>query len=139
MIKKFIKDNRGQVLYAVIVTVMFVGLISMTTMGLTLRNYNAAVQKQQHVSDYYAADAVAELIRVGKIIVVDSTVINAATYDSVANPDEAPLNSIFVTSGVDDIYIITCGTVTIKATIDVDNQQFKSWEVSYHAAQKGQN
>ena len=134
MIKKFIKDNRGQVLYAVIVTVMFVGLISMTTMGLTLRNYNAAVQKQQHVSDYYAADAVAELIRVGKIIVEDSAVINAATYDPVANPDGAPLNSIFVTRG-DDVYVITCGTVTIKATIDVVNQQFKSWEVSYHAAQ----
>jgi hypothetical protein len=135
VIKKFIKDNRGQVLYAVIVTVMFVGLISMTTMGLTLRNYNAAVQKQQHVSDYYAADAVAELIRVGKINAAGSTVINAATYDSVANPDGAPLNSIFVTREADGIYIITCGTVTIKATIDVANQQFKSWEVSYHAAQ----
>ena len=60
MLKKFIKDNRGQVLYAVLVTVMFVGMISMLTMGLTLRNYNVALQKQQRVADYYAADAVAE-------------------------------------------------------------------------------
>ena len=61
MLKKFIKDNRGQVLYAVLVTVMFVGMISMLTMGLTLRNYNVALQKQQRVADYYAADAAAEM------------------------------------------------------------------------------
>ena len=38
MTKRFFKDNRGQVLYAVIVAVMFIGLLSMTAMGLTLKN-----------------------------------------------------------------------------------------------------
>ena len=138
MIKRFIKDNRGQVLYAVIVTVMFMGLISMTTMGLTLRNYNAAVQKQQHVTDYYAVDAVAELIRVGKITAETDIVIDAATFDYITDPAEVSPGSIFVKKSTDNVYTITCGTVTIEATIDVDNQQFNSWEVSYHAAQTEQ-
>jgi hypothetical protein len=124
VIKKFIKDNRGQVLYAVIVTVMFVGLISMTTMGLTLRNYNAAVQKQQHVSDYYAADAVAELIRIGSV---------SENQDQEFDVEFENITVHVVYAN--ETYTITCGTVTIKATIDVANQQFKSWEVSYHAAQ----
>ena len=142
MTKKFIKDNRGQVLYAVIVTVMFMGLISMTTMGLTLRNYNAAVQKQQHVTDYYAADAVAELIRVDVIKIpiaaATDTVINAATFEDITNEAEAPPGSIFVKKNTDDVYTITCGTVTIEAKIDVGSHQFNSWEVSYHAAKTEQ-
>ena len=124
MIKKFIKDNRGQVLYAVIVTVMFVGLISMTTMGLTLRNYNAAVQKQQHVSDYYAADAAAEMLRISNPSNIE--------IDDIENSWGVKIAS----NGVDqDIayYIITDDTVTL--TIGIKEKQFTSWEVSYHAAQ----
>ena len=124
MIKKFIKDNRGQVLYAVIVTVMFMGLISMTTMGLTLRNYNAAVQKQQHVSDYYAADAVAELIRIGSV---------SENQDQEFDVEFENITVHVVYAN--ETYTITCGTVTIESKIDVDSQQFNSWEVSYHAAQ----
>ena len=82
MLKKFIKDNRGQVLYAVLVTVMFVGMISMLTMGLTLRNYNVALQKQQRVADYYAADAVAEQIRIGAIQLQEDASGQGAGRDS---------------------------------------------------------
>ncbi len=119
MTKKFIKDNRGQVLYAVIVTIMFMGVLSMITMGLTLNNYNAALNKQQHVSDYYTADAVAELLRIG-----------AEQID--------PENSISEIKGArvhyaNEIYTITYGTVTIVTKINADNQ-FERWEVSYHEA-----
>lgn len=118
MTKRFIKDNRGQVLYAVIVTVMFMGVISMIAMGLTLSNYHAALGKQQHVTDYYAADAVAELIRIG-----EKTVENNKT-------DE--INGVLATNE-DGMYTLKCGTVTIITKIE--NKQFKSWEVSYHAAE----
>jgi hypothetical protein len=128
VIKKFIKDNRGQVLYAVIVTVMFVGLISMTTMGLTLRNYNAAVQKQQHVSDYYAAGAVAELIRIGSV---------SENQDQEFDVEFENITVHVVYAN--ETYTITCGTVTIESKIDVDSQQFNSWEVSYHAAKPEQD
>ena len=120
MIKRFIKDNRGQVLYAVIVAIMFIGLLSMTAMGLTLKNYQASLQKQQRVSDYYAADAVAELIRIGKI--------------SVDSEENREISEYGVTvTNKDGIYIIEAGTATIKTTID--QQKFVSWEVSYHAVQ----
>lgn len=69
MTKKFIKDNRGQVLYAVIVTVMFMGVLSMIAMGMTLKNYQSAVKKQENLRNYYAADAVVERIRVGEIVI----------------------------------------------------------------------
>lgn len=114
MIKRFIKDNRGQVLYAVLVTVMFIGMLSMITMGLTLKNYNASLNKQQHVSDYYAADAVAELIRIGE-------------YEANKND----WNEVVKIDG--DVYEITCGTVTITTTIE--SGKFTSWEVSYHAVE----
>lgn len=118
--KRFIKDNRGQVLYAVIVAIMFIGLLSMTAMGLTLKNYQASLQKQQRVSDYYAADAVAELIRIGKI--------------SVDSEENREISEYGVTvTNKDGIYIIEAGTATIKTTID--QQKFVSWEVSYHAVQ----
>ena len=120
MIKRFIKDNRGQVLYAVLVAVMFIGMLSMITMGLTLKNYQAAVNKQQHVSDYYAADAVAELIR-----------INALPVELTDNVP-AEIDAVTVTKK-DDTYTIESATATIVAEIDVSNKQFKSWEVSYHA------
>ena len=117
MIKRFVKDNRGQVLYAVLVTVMFIGMLSMITMGLTLKNYNASLNKQQHVSDYYAADAVAELIRIGE-------------YEANKNAWNA-----VVTNDDSGEYTITCGTVTITTTIDIANKEYKSWEVSYHAVE----
>ncbi len=120
MIKRFIKDNRGQVLYAVIVTVMFMGVVSMITMGLTLSNYRAALQKQQHVTDYYAADAAAELIRLGSPLEDVKTQWNV----SVSDPETV--------DGV-STYTITYGTVTIVTAIQGD--EFKSWEVSYHAVQ----
>jgi hypothetical protein len=120
MIKRFIKDNRGQVLYAVIVTVMFMGVVSMITMGLTLSNYRAALQKQQHVTDYYAADAAAELIRLGSSLEEVKTQWNV----SVSDPET-----------VDEVstYTITYGTVTIVTAIQGD--EFIRWEVSYHAVQ----
>lgn len=121
--KRLIKDNRGQMLYAVIVTVMFVSMLAMIAMGLTLKNYHAAVQKQQHVTDYYAADAVAELIRIGE-------------YDA---SDQA-WKHVEVTKPVGEVqyYEITCKTVTIRTKIDEDNDIFESWEVSYHAAEQNE-
>lgn len=138
MMKKFIKDNRGQVLYAVIVTIMFMGVLSMIAMGLTLSNYRAALQKQQHVSDYYAADAVAELIRIGALpVALTDNVpaeIDAETYGY------AGINStsIVTVTKKDDTYTIESATATIVAEIDVVNKQFKSWEVSYHAVETEQ-
>lgn len=138
MMKKFIKDNRGQVLYAVIIAVMFVGMLSMTAMGLTLKNYQSAVKKQQHVRDYYAADAIAELIRI-KALPVDLTdnvpaEIDAETYGEADNQS----TSIVTVTKKDDTYTIESATATIVAEIDVDNKQFKSWEVSYHAVETEQ-
>ena len=133
MMKKFIKDNRGQVLYAVIVTVMFMGVVSMITMGLTLSNYRAALQKQQHVTDYYAADAVAELIRMDELSVAFDEAgiakINAETYDVA---DESTTSVITVLKE-DNTYTITTDTATIVTTIE--GKKFISWEVSYHAEQ----
>ena len=131
MIKRFIKDNRGQVLYAVIVTVMFMGVVSMITMGLTLSNYRAALQKQQHVTDYYAADAVAELIRMDELSVAFDEAgiakINAETYDIA---DEST-TSVIIVLKEDNTYTITTDTATIVTTIE--GKKFISWEVSYHA------
>ena len=124
MIKRFIKDNRGQVLYAVLVTVMFIGMLSMITMGLTLKNYNASLNKQQHVSDYYAADAVAELIRIGeKAVDPGETIIVYFEGESV----EVKNNN--------GTYEIVTDTASIVTEIDTVNRKFKSWEVSYHAVE----
>lgn len=120
MIKRFFKDNRGQVLYAVLVTVMFIGMLSMITMGLTLKNYNASLNKQQHVSDYYAADAVAELYRIGEY-----------SADTSAETLKQDWNVVVKIDGNE--YTITCGTVTITTTIE--SGKFTSWEVSYHAVE----
>ena len=141
MLKKFIKDNRGQVLYAVLVTVMFVGMISMLTMGLTLRNYNVALQKQQRVADYYAADAVAEQIRIGAIQLQEDASGQQQIYDDIR----------VKRSG--NQYVIIAGTVTITMELELcavgDNiaetadgdpatepiapqYEFSRWEVSYH-------
>ena len=117
--KRLIKDNRGQMLYAVIIAMVFISLLAMIAMGLTLKNYHAAVLKQQHVTDYYAADAAAELLRIGTP--VDDV---KAEFDvEVIEPD-----------GEITYYEITCKTVTIRTVIE--NEKFHSWEVSYHAVQE---
>ena len=126
MTKRFLKDNRGQVLYAVLVTVRFMGVLSMITMGLTLKNYNAALNKQQHVSDYYAADAVAELIRIGKV-----TVDNNGEPVIVSFDDEP----VKVTNTDDGTYTIVTDTATIVTKINTENGKFERWEVRYHAAE----
>ncbi|MBO5758270.1 MAG: hypothetical protein J6S28_11300 [Clostridia bacterium] len=133
MMKKFIKDNRGQVLYAVIVTVMFMGTISMITMGLTLSNYRAALQKQQHVTDYYAADAVAELIRIGGISFEEGEFEIKVDADTFVKTNQEE-NTISVKRDSDtQAYTIITDTATIVTTIK--NNEFTSWEVSYHAEQ----
>ena len=130
MIKRFIKDNRGQVLYAVLVSIMFIGMLSMIAMGLTLKNYNAALNKQQHVSDYYAADAVAELLRIGMNVEDVEQEWQGVEIDQAPNNDDDAVQ-----------YTITYGTVTIitEITTVTENEQtrtiFKSWEVSYHAVE----
>ena len=137
--KRFIKDNRGQVLYAVIVAVMFVGRLSMTAMGLTLKNYQSAVKKQQHVSDYYVADAVAELFRVGDITADENGNVQVDKENPVFADVFADVENIVVEKN-DNTYIITVDTVTIKMTIKVVDEKtvFTSWEVSYHAVETEQ-
>ena len=120
MTKKFIKDNRGQVLYAVLVTVMFLGVLSMITMGLTLQNYHATQQKQAHVTDYYAADAAAELLRIGE-----------ENLETIKNDWNVEISGPDVDDNGVTHYEITNTTVTIE--IGIKDQEFTSWEVSYHA------
>ena len=115
--KRLIKDNRGQVLYAVIITMVFISLLAMIAMGLTLKNYHAAVQKQQHVTDYYAADAAAELIRIGK----------GVDYAKTEFGVEIEMTGTTT-------YTIVKDTVTIVT--EIQDGEFKSWEVSYHAVQE---
>ena len=124
MIKRFIKDNRGQVLYVVIVTIMFLALLAVITMGLTLQNYHAAQQKQQYAADYYAADAVAELIRIGEY----SEDAKDAWNVQVQPVPEADMQ------GDEVEYTIVRGTVTLE--IAVKNGEFTKWEVSYRAKQQ---
>lgn len=124
MIKRFIKDNRGQVLYVVIVTMMFLALLSVITMGLTLQNYHAAQQKQQYAADYYAADAVAEMIRIGEYIKDDPR------WNATVEP-EPVANELGNYSGE---FTIVKGTVTLK--VAVQDGKFTSWEVSYRAKQQ---
>ena len=119
--KRLIKDNRGQMLYAVIVTVMFVSMLAMIAMGLTLKNYHAAVQKQQHVTDYYAADAAAEMLR-----------INGDTIDAIESSWDVDISEPTSDNGI-TYYIITNDTVTLE--VGIKEKQFKHWEVSYHAVQ----
>lgn len=122
MTKKFLMDNRGQVLYAVLVTVMFLGVLSMITMGLTLQHYHAAQQKQAHVTDYYAADAVAEMLRIQG----DSNIEAIETEWNVEIDNSIEVNEI-------KYYTIEHGTVTL--TVGIKDKEFKSWEVSYHAVE----
>ena len=80
----------------------------------------AALQKQQHVTDYYAADAAAELIRIGTPLAD----VKAQWNVTVSEPE---------TVGAVTTYTITYGTVTIIT--DIQDEKFVGWEVSYHAAQ----
>lgn len=138
MTKRFVKDNRGQVIYAVIITMVFIGMLAMIAMGLTLKNYHAAQQKQQRTADYYAADAVAELIRIEEIDFADNDgsdpiSIDLETYTVISQEEAANAEAIAtVTWTGDDVYTIVTDTATIVAKI-ADNK-FHSWEVSYHAA-----
>ena len=143
MTKRFVKDNRGQVIYAVIITMVFIGMLAMIAMGLTLKNYHAAQQKQQRTADYYAADAVAELIRIGEFEEIQAInagegnnkllLINLETYTVISQGDAANAEAIAtVTWTGDDVYTIVTDTATVVAKI-ADNK-FHSWEVSYHAA-----
>ena len=132
MTKRFVKDNRGQVIYAVIITMVFIGMLAMIAMGLTLKNYHAAQQKQQRTADYYAADAVAELIRIGEIVIdgSDPVSIDLETYKIVTTEQSTVVATVTRTS--DNVYTIVTDTATVVAKI-ADNK-FHSWEVSYHAA-----
>ncbi|MBQ2807302.1 MAG: hypothetical protein IJF08_09645 [Clostridia bacterium] len=121
MTKRFIKDNRGQVLYAVIVTVMFLGVLSMIAMGLTLQHYHASVQKQERVSDYYAADAAAELLRIDPSKIV-----------SIEQEWNVDIGDPVTVQGATQ-YTINNDTVTL--VVEIQNGEFTSWEVSYHAKQ----
>ena len=142
MTKRFVKDNRGQVIYAVIITMVFIGMLAMIAMGLTLKNYHAAQQKQQRTADYYAADAVAELIRIGEFEEIQAInegagdkllLINLETYAVISQEDAANAEAIAtVTWTSDNVYTIVTDTATVVAKI-ADNK-FHSWEVSYHAA-----
>ena len=142
MTKRFVKDNRGQVIYAVIITMVFIGMLAMIAMGLTLKNYHAAQQKQQRTADYYAADAVAELIRIGEFEEIQAInegagdkllLINLETYTVILQEDAANAEAVAtVTWTGDDVYTIVTDTATVVAKI-ADNK-FHSWEVSYHAA-----
>ena len=135
MTKRFVKDNRGQVIYAVIITMVFIGMLAMIAMGLTLKNYHAAQQKQQRTADYYAADAVAELIRIGEIVIdgSDPVSIDLETYTVISQGNAANAEAIAtVTRTSDNVYTIVTDTATVVAKI-ADNK-FHSWEVSYHAA-----
>ena len=142
MTKRFVKDNRGQVIYAVIITMVFIGMLAMIAMGLTLKNYHAAQQKQQRTADYYAADAVAELIRIGEFEEIQAInegagdkllLINLETYTVILQEDAANAEAIAtVTWTSDNVYTIVTDTATVVAKI-ADNK-FHSWEVSYHAA-----
>ena len=150
MTKKFIKDNRGQVLYAVLVAVMFVSVLSMIALGLSLQHYYSAQQKQAHIVDYYAADAVAELIRVGAITVSDEEVkLNAESFAVATDEDKRVIlvkkdgetQSVKNDENVDiytiDTYVITVGTVTLTVGIQTPTDapqetKFNRWEVRYH-------
>ena len=135
MTKRFVKDNRGQVIYAVIITMVFIGMLAMIAMGLTLKNYHAAQQKQQRTADYYAADAVAELIRIGEIVIdgSDPVSIDLETYTVISQGNAANAEAIAtVTRTSDNVYTIVTDTATVVAKIA--NNKFHSWEVSYHAA-----
>lgn len=136
MTKKFIKDNRGQVLYAVVVTVMFVGVLSMITMGMTLKNYQNAVKKQENIRNYYAADAVVEMIRVGAIEIdeVNGTeeqygakaqLLNkgepmtvSETKSESQTEDELTKIKTVISIHTED-YQVTCGTTIITVTLNV--------------------
>ncbi|MBE6675535.1 MAG: hypothetical protein E7594_01705 [Ruminococcaceae bacterium] len=145
MTKKFIKDNRGQVLYAVVVTVMFVGVLSMITMGMTLKNYQNAVKKQENIRNYYAADAVVEKIRVGAIAFIDDSEIRDEEYDATAELlEKGESKTVSTTKSESQVgdeltktktiisihnekYQVTCGTTIVTVTMNVVTTEIQTF------------
>ena len=124
MTKKFIKDNRGQVLYAVVVTVMFVGVLSMITMGMTLKNYQNAVKKQENIQNYYAADAVVEMIRVDLEKTVDIEELeNKWSGMEITNDSHDTVSTEYI-----ETYTIKYYSVTIKVGMKVVVEEITSSE-----------
>ena len=130
MTKKFWKDNRGQMIYAVIVAIMFLSVLSMIAMGLSLQHYHAAVQKQENIVDYYAADAVAELVRITPGLDVETEAL-ASLKTTAQDKWQAEVSDPVVDNGV-STYTITRGSV--KIVVGIQNNEFTSWEVSYNAS-----
>ena len=124
MMKKIRVDNRGQVLYVVLVGVIFAVMLSMLTMGLTLKNYRISVLRQQHITDYYAADAVAELLYIDEDICDDG---ETATV-TVGKTD------VYV-QRTENTYVLTTPTVQLTVQISTNDvtyaNQFTRWEVRY--------
>ncbi|MBR2445687.1 MAG: hypothetical protein IKB28_03360 [Clostridia bacterium] len=149
MTKKFIKNNRGQVLYAVVVTVMFVGVLSMITMGMTLKNYQNAVKKQENLRNYYAADAVVEMIRVDLEKTVDieelenkwpGMEITNDSHDTVSTEYIETYTikyySVTIKVGMKVVEEITSSEETTEETAEASTKVTRtiiSWEVRYNA------
>lgn len=145
MTKKFWKDNRGQMIYAVVVAIMFLSVLSMIAMGLSLQHYHAAVQKQENIVDYYAADAVAELVRkrLGGFEVAE---LQSDSESEEKTPYEEEFDDVYALAVtewqakvsaptiVEEVptYTITRGSV--KIVVGIQNNEFTSWEVSYNAS-----
>lgn len=132
MTKKFWKDNRGQMIYAVVVAVMFLSVLSMIAMGLSLQHYHAAVQKQENIANYYKADAVAELIR--------KDVYNPNNPDHVKLIQSQwdctiEINGEVITLRCDNVSItFTKETLSPSEGEESGKTVFTSWEVSYNAS-----
>ena len=132
MTKKFWKDNRGQMIYAVVVAIMFLSVLSMIAMGLSLQHYHAAVQKQENIANYYKVDAAAELIRKGE-------------YDPTKQEDIDLIQSQWgcTIETNEDAITLRCNNVSITFTTQtlppLEGEEsgktvFTSWEVSYNAS-----
>lgn len=130
MTKKFWKDNRGQMIYAVVVAIMFLSVLSMIAMGLSLQHYHAAVQKQENIVDYYAADAVAELVRITPGLDVETEAL-ASLKTTAQDKWQAEVSDPVVVNDI-PTYTITRGSV--KIVVGIQNNEFTSWEVSYNAS-----
>ncbi|MBQ7378609.1 MAG: hypothetical protein IJW70_02880 [Clostridia bacterium] len=154
MTKKFWKDNRGQMIYAVVVAVMFLSVLSMIAMGLSLQHYHAAVQKQENIANYYKADAAVEIIRIELMKAESAAAEEPAPTEAAeengenAENEQSPLlaedtknkiqsdwgvtiSNLTKTDGV-YTYTVSCGNVAV--TVSMKNNEFTSWEVSYNAS-----
>lgn len=155
MTKKFWKDNRGQMIYAVVVAIMFLSVLSMIAMGLSLQHYHAAVQKQENIANYYKVDAAAEMIRIELMKAENATPEEAAeengenaeneqspllaedTINTIQNDWDVTISNLTKNDGADGAdgvytYTVSCGNVAV--TVSMENNEFTSWEVSYNAS-----